>query len=80
MYFLVDQNASCAVVIAGPVAAVQGGHHHAAVAGMDELTAADVDAHMAEAGVEEHQIPGLQLPPGDGLAGVILGCAAVLRL
>ena len=46
---------------------------------MDELTAADVDAHMAEAGVEEYQIPGLQLPPGDGLAGVILGCAAVAQ-
>ena len=53
---LIGQDPACTVVAGGPIAGVQGGHHHAVVAGMDKLAAADINAHMADALIEEHQV------------------------
>ena len=62
--------------IAGSVVAFVKGVdlHTAGGAGVDELTAAQIDAHVADAaeGIEKYQITGLPLLGGDRCGGVIL--------
>lgn len=62
--------------IAGSVVAFVKGVdlHTAGGAGVNELTAAQIDAHVADAaeGIEKHQITGLPLLGGDRCGGVIL--------
>ena len=65
-----------AVVAVAPVAAAERADLHAAVGCVDELTAADIDAHMPQTG-EEHHVAGLEGRAGNELAHAILGNAAV---
>ena len=68
-------------ICTGVVALMQGADDNAAAgAGMNELTAAQIDPHMADAaaaGVEEHQIAGGALRRGNGGAEGILAGGAV---
>ena len=75
-----SENAACRQVAAGIIALAEAGDDHAAAGGgVDELSTADVNAHVAgrRAGVvgakEEHQIAGLQLTLGDGVPVIQLG-------
>ena len=71
-------NATCAVVVCLVVAGVQirDLDHLTAVGGVDELTVADVDTDMGDAGLvstcEEHQITGLQVALGNVGAHLVL--------